>query len=318
MIASSADAAEPALLVDRLTRRYGDTLALDNVSLALAPGSALGLAGPNGGGKSTLLRIIATLERPTSGHVLIHGVDTAVDPGVARRLIGFAGPPAGAEWLTVAEDLDFAARLAGVSRADRASTIGAMLQLIDLADRRHRPLAHLSRGDRKRLSIARALLHDPEVLVLDDPFDGLDAGARLELQVVLAELTAIGKTLLVTAATLAELADVCPEVGLLDRGRLLFLGPFESVVAGGLAGRPLRLTVASDIESAEARLAAHPGVGGLVRLDDAGILFRLDGDAADQAGLTAALIAAGVAIVELAPAPDAAEAELTRLVRSER
>jgi ABC-2 type transport system ATP-binding protein len=309
------NAVQPALVVEELSKRYGHAVALDGLSLSLEPGVVYGLTGPNGGGKSTLLRILATLDRPTGGVVRVHGRDPLAEPGAVRQIVGYAGPAVGTANLTVAEELAFAARLAGLGRAEREESVGVMLQLVDLHDRRHRMVGQLSRGDLRRLAIARALVHDPLLVLLDGPFDGLDAAARAELRAVLGELGQLGKTLVI-AAGLAELEGLCDEVGVLDRGRLVLSGPPAEVLAGGASGRPLRLTVAGDLEGARSTLAAHALVRDVLPLDEQTLLVRFAGDEADQVALLAALVGAGVAVVQLAPAVEEAEAELSRLVRA--
>jgi ABC-2 type transport system ATP-binding protein len=306
--------AAPALVVERLTRRFGRVLALDDLSLSLESGVVYGLTGPNGGGKSTLLRILATLERPTSGRISVHGRDPLSEPRAVRQIVGYAGPPTGTPNLTVLEELAFAARLAGLGLAEREEAIGVMVQLVDLHDRRHRAVGTLSRGDLRRLSIARALVHDPLLVLLDGPFDGLDAAARAELRAVLAELGQLGKTLLIAAAGLGELSGLCHAVGVLDRGRLVMSGPTEELLAAS-AGRPLRLTVAGGVELARAVLTRHGAARDPLELDEETLLFRFDGDAGDQASLVADLVASGVKVVQLAPAVEEAEAELAQLVR---
>jgi ABC-2 type transport system ATP-binding protein len=307
--------AAPALVVERLSRRYGQTLALDDLSLSLESGVVYGLTGPNGGGKSTLLRILATLERPTSGRVSVHGRDPLAEPRAVRQILGYAGPATGTPNLTVVEELAFAARLAGLGHAERDESVGVMLQLVDLHDRRHRTVGTLSRGDLRRLSIARALVHDPLLVLLDGPFDGLDAAARAELRAVLGELGQLGKTLLIAAAGLGELSGLCHAVGVLERGRLVLSGPTEELLAAS-AGRPLRLTVAAGAELARAVLSRHAAVRDSLELDEQTILFRFDGDTDSQAALLTDLVASGVPVVQLAPAVEEAEAELAQLVRS--
>ena len=222
--------APPALIVERLTKRYGGVVALDAVSLVVSAGSAYGLVGPNGGGKTTLLRVLAMLERPSAGSVRVLGLDPVANPSSVRRIVGYAGPPVGTPELTVGEEMAAAARLGGVGAIERDESIAAMLQIVDLYDRRHRRVAELSRGDRKRLAIARALVHDPALLLLDGPFEGLDGRAQGELRAVLAELSSLGKTLVVAAGTLAELAGLSHAVGVLDAGRLVASGSIETLV----------------------------------------------------------------------------------------
>lgn len=306
----------PALSVEGLTKRYRATLALDGISLSLDAGAVYGLTGPNGGGKSTLLRILATLERPSGGSIRIHGRDPIAEPRSVRRLIGYGGSAGATTGLTVSEELAFAAQLAGVGRVEREDSVAIMLQLVDLHDRRNRRVEELSRGDLRRLAVARALVHDPLLVLLDGPFDGLDAAARTELRAVLAELATLGKTLLISAAGIAELSGLCDAVGVLDRGRLILSGPTDELLAASDPGRPLRLTVAAGLDAAQAILLAHSLVRDPQPLDDITLLFRFDGDPTSQAQLLADLIAAGVQVAQLAPALDEAEAELARLIRS--
>jgi ABC-2 type transport system ATP-binding protein len=312
---SEGSVAVPALVVERLSKRYGQVVALDDLSLTLESGIVYGLIGPNGGGRSTLLRVLATLERPSAGQVRVHGRDPLTEARAVRQIVGYAGPPTGTPNLTVVEELAFAARLAGLGQAERDEAVSVMLQLLDLQDRRHRPVGTLSRGDLRRLAIARALVHDPLVVLLDGPFDGLDAAARAELRAVLGELGQLGKTLLIAAGGLSELRGLCHAVGVLDRGRLVLSGPIEELLAAG-AGRPLRLTVTGGLGAARAVLARHADARDPIELDEETLLFHLDGDAGVQAALLADLIASGVPVVQLVPALDEAEAELAQLVRS--
>jgi len=248
--------APPALVVEGLTKRYGAVAALDGVSFVLPPGTVYGLVGPNGSGKTTLLRILATLERPTAGAVRLAGLDPLASPGAVRRVVGYAGPPIGTPELTVGEEIAAAARLAGVGGLERGESIAAMLQIVDLYDRRHRRVAELSRGDRKRLAVARALVHDPTVLLLDGPFEGLDGRAQGELRAVLAELAALGKTLVVAASTLAELAGLAHAVGVLDAGRLVASGPIEELLA---TADPAVADLLRALEGSDAGLLAAAG-----------------------------------------------------------
>jgi ABC-2 type transport system ATP-binding protein len=316
--APPAEPAPAALDVVGLSKQLGSIWAIEDVSLQLPVGLAYGIAGPNGSGKSTLLRVLATLERPTRGSVRVLGLDPLLDPAGVRRLIGYVGRPSGTPALTVLEELEMAARLRGVGAAERRETVPAMLQLVDLHERRHRPVGQLSLGDLRRLALARALVHDPAVLLLDGPLEGLDASARAELRAVLVELPLMGKTLLVTGATVVELAGLCDEVGLLDRGRLVASGPIDQLLGGGEPGRPLRLLLADAASGRAARsvLEGHPQVSGLQSVDERAYLLRLSGDAAAQAVLVGDLVAAGALVVELAPAREEAEAELARAVRS--
>ncbi|TAK24107.1 MAG: ABC transporter ATP-binding protein [Chloroflexota bacterium] len=307
---TAGDAA--AIAAIDLTRRHGDNRSVDGVSLSVDSGEVYGLAGPNGGGKSTLLRILALIERPSSGALRIGGVDAIADPRRARRMIGYAGPVTGSPLLTIVEELDYAARLRGVT-SGRSDTIDALLHLVDLHDRRRRPIGSLSDGDYRRLSIARALVHDPSVVLLDGPFEAIDAATRIEFRAIVGELRALGKAIVLTATAVGDLAGVCDVVGFLNGGRLVY----EDVPANLLrsAGRPLRLVVAGDVGLVERWLVARVHVTSPAIVGERAIAFWFDGDDAGQAALLGDLIADDFGVISFGLVEDEADAELARMAR---
>jgi ABC-2 type transport system ATP-binding protein len=283
-----------ALRVSQLSRHFGDVVALDDVSFAIDEGRFFGLVGENGSGKTTLARLVVGLDRPTSGSVAIFGIDVARHPRAARRLVGFAGQEGVYDSLSVAEQLDFHARLIGLDRSERAEAVTSMLQLVDLHDRRRRAATSLSPGERQRLAIARALLADPPLIVLDDPWAGLDARGQDELREVLRELRQLGKTLLVTAGDAETLRDLSDEIGQLDHGVLVAAGPPSVVIAAG--PREVRIQTVHGDDSARAILRRSPLVETLAETGDGAFVVHMSGDDVALAHLVGQLVAGGVGI----------------------
>lgn len=218
--------AAPAVRLRQVTKRYGDLVAVDSLDLEIPTGSVFGLIGPNGAGKSTTFAMIATLLEPTSGSVEVLGIDPMVQPREVRRRLGYMPDVLGVyDDLSVEEYLRFFAGAFGVPRADHESTIDGLLELVDLPTKRGSQVNSLSRGMKQRLSLARALVNDPDLLVLDEPASGLDPRARVELRLLLGQLKEMGKTIIISSHILAELAEMCSEIAILERGRLLAAGP---------------------------------------------------------------------------------------------
>ncbi len=215
-----------------LTRAFGQRVAVDRLSLRVEAGAALGLVGAPGAGKTTAIRMLAALLAPTSGDAAIAGASIKRDAARVRRLVGYLPAESGVyPDMTVAEHMDFFAACHGIPAAERGPLIGDLLQLVDLGHRRNDRLGRLTRATRQRLALARALLHDPPVLLLDEPATGLDPRARVELRELLAELRGMGKTILLTSRRLAEVEDLCTDVAVLDGGRVAVSGELRSVRA---------------------------------------------------------------------------------------
>ncbi len=212
-----------------LTKIFGKTTAVDRLSIQVGAGSIFGIVGPNGAGKTTLMRMLATLLPPTSGDALVGGASIRRHAARVRRLVGYLPDASGVyPDMTVAEYMSFFAACYGVPASDRAALIGDLLTLVDLSHRRDEPMEKLSPGMRRRLGLARALVHDPHVLLLDDATAGLDPRARVELRELLKELRSMNKTIVLTSHILAELEDMCTHIAILERGRILVAG--ESAV----------------------------------------------------------------------------------------
>ncbi|MGE0706782.1 MAG: ABC transporter ATP-binding protein [Planctomycetota bacterium] len=287
-----------------VSKVYSGTLALDQVNLAVPRGEIFGFIGPNGAGKTTTLRILATLTRPTGGVAKVCGFDVARSPLEVRGRMGYLpdGAPTVSD-LTVGEFLEFFAGAYGLSGARRRETVRDVLQLVDLSEKHHRGVATLSLGMRQRLGLARVLLHDPQVLLLDEPGTGLDPRARVEIREVLRELGALDKTILVSSHILGELNELCTSIGILEQGRIVFAGPLDEAKAR-VRGRGVEVRVGGGPEAtavAEGLLAGLDAVEE-VALDDDGELLRVTlRDGASPGALARRLVENGLELLLLRP-----------------
>ncbi|HMO26910.1 MAG TPA: ABC transporter ATP-binding protein [Tepidisphaeraceae bacterium] len=230
MITAPTDA--PAVEARGLTMRYGTLTALDAFDLTLAPGEVFGFIGPNGAGKTTTMKIIAGLLEPTSGVARVLGRDVATHGDFVRRSVGYMPDFIGVyDDLRVDEYLDFFASAYGIPRRQRRKIVDDVLELTDLSIKRDALVESLSRGMTQRLSLARVLVHDPPVLLLDEPASGLDPRARIEIRELLRELKRLGKTILVSSHILSELGEFCDSLGIIERGRLIVSGTVKDLVA---------------------------------------------------------------------------------------
>jgi ABC-2 type transport system ATP-binding protein len=289
-----------------LIKRYDSTLAVAGVDLTVEEGEIFGLVGPNGAGKTTTLRMLATLLRPTAGQAEIAGHSVTRHPDRVRRVLGFMPDVFGVyDDMKVWEYLDFFARCYGIPAAGRRRMIGDLLELVDLADKRDQYVQTLSRGMQQRLCLAHALVHDPEVLLLDEPASGLDPRARVELRELLRELRALGKTILISSHILPELEELCTSVAIVDRGLVLAQGRVSDIERRLRFGAVLRVRLLADsdqLESARDRFAADPDVASAVILEDGTIELGFRGDDASTARLLADTVRADVPVVSFARA----------------
>lgn len=241
----SGEVLDPAVSATGLGKRFGPTVAVDDIDLDIPAGSIFGLIGPNGAGKTTTLSIIATLVRPSAGRVDVLGHDPVREPRAVRRRLGYMPDQLGVyDDMNVDEYLDFFAAAHGTARRERGALVGALLELVDLEVKRSSPVQSLSRGMKQRLSLARVLVHDPEVLILDEPASGLDPRARVELRDLLVRLQGMGKTIVISSHILAELEQVCTDVAIMEAGRLLAAGPPRDILERLGGGRRIRVTFA--------------------------------------------------------------------------
>jgi ABC-2 type transport system ATP-binding protein len=289
-----------------LVKRYPGTVAVAGLDLAVASGEIFGLVGPNGAGKTTTLRILATLLTATSGHAEIAGIDIRRNPDDARRVLGFMPDVFGVyDDMKVWEYLDFFARCYGIPAARRRRMIGDLLDLVDLGDKRDAYVQSLSRGMQQRLCLAHTLVHDPEVLLLDEPASGLDPRARVELRELLRELRALGKTIVISSHILPELEELCTSVAIVDHGQVLVHGRVSDIERRLRYGAVLRVTVlGTDSALAVARdhFAADPRVASAAVLDSRVIEIGFRGDDEEAAQLLAGAVSAGIRVSSFARA----------------
>jgi ABC-2 type transport system ATP-binding protein len=231
-------AADIAIRTVELTKRYAGVLAIDHVTLSIPKGSLFGLIGPNGAGKTTTLAILASVVAPTSGQTEILGFDPVEFPAELRRVVGYMPDALGVyEGLRVDEYLEFFAAAYRIARSQWAGLIDGLLELVDLQDKRSAMVDSLSRGMKQRLSLARALVHDPAVLLLDEPASGLDPRARFDLRALLIELRTMGKTVVISSHILSELEEMCTDVAIMGAGKVLASGPPDELREAMRPGR---------------------------------------------------------------------------------
>ena len=289
-----------------LVKRYPGTLAVAGLDLTVGEGEIYGLVGPNGAGKTTTLRILATLLAATSGQAEVAGIDVRRNPDAARRVLGFMPDVFGVyDDMKVWEYLDFFARCYGIPGARRRRMIGDLLDLVDLGDKRDSYVQGLSRGMQQRLCLAHTLVHDPQVLLLDEPASGLDPRARVELRELLRELRALGKTIVISSHILPELEELCTSVAIVDHGRVLAQGRVSDIERRLRAGAVLRVKVLADdagIEAARAWFGEQPFVASASLNPDGTIEIGFRGDDQETSRLLAAAVTAGLPIMTFARA----------------
>jgi len=241
-----------------LTKRYRDVVALDNLNLEVKEGEIFGYIGPNGAGKTTTLKILATLLTPTRGRAQVCGYDVGRESRKIRPLIGYMPDFFGVyEDMTVEEYLTFFAAAYGLKGDKRKRIVGGVLDLTDLAGKRSSMVEALSRGMQQRLGLARTLVHDPKVLILDEPASGLDPRARIEIRALLKEVKKMGKTIIISSHILTELAELCDSIGILEKGRLLFSGTQEELARKTGSGGLIEVAVADRLSEAAELLKTH-------------------------------------------------------------
>lgn len=284
------------LEVKNLRKDYGGFLAVKGISFQLKPGDVFGFIGSNGAGKTTTIRMLATLLEPTSGSATLHGIDVIEQPMEIRRMIGYMPDFFGLyDDVKVWEYLDFFAAIYGVER--RPQVIDEVLELTDLTVKKDAFVQSLSRGMQQRLCLARCLVHDPKLLLLDEPASGLDPRARADLKELIAELGRMGKIVIVSSHILPELADFCNCVGIIERGELLAFGAVKDIVRQMQPAKKLEVKLLGPSNAAVDWLGAKSGVDSIEARDSETVSFQLHGDDGDQQQLLAAMVAAGVPVL---------------------
>ena len=228
--------------IEELTKRYGRFLALDHVNFHINKGDIFGFVGPNGAGKTTTMRIMCGLIKATSGNVVIDGVNVLKRPAEVKRLIGYVPDFFGVyDNLKVMEYMAFYGSMYGMRKADVVDASERLLELVNLQDKHEAFVDSLSRGMKQRLCVARSLIHDPELLILDEPGSGLDPRSRVEMWNLLKRLSAMGKTIMISSHILPELSEMCDSIGVLDHGRMVASGNVDEILDHSDAVSPVRI-----------------------------------------------------------------------------
>jgi ABC-2 type transport system ATP-binding protein len=273
---------------------YGDFTAVDCIDLQIDAGETFGFIGPNGAGKSTTIRFLATLLRASRGHGSVAGCDVMRDPVGVRQSVGYMPDNFGVyDGMRVWEFLDFFAVAYRIGRTERKQIIDNVLELLDLSHKRDDFVNGLSRGMKQRLCLAKTLVHDPPVLILDEPASGLDPRARVEVKALLKELRKMGKTILISSHILTELADCCTSIGIIERGQILMHGPIDSVYRQIRRNRIVEIQFISGEEAGLSILRSSPALRSLEMAPNA-IVAELETDDEGLADLMEHLIKEGV------------------------
>ncbi len=303
-----------------LTKKYGELIALDNLNLTIDEGTCFGFIGPNGAGKTTTIKILATLLKPTWGEARIDGKTVGYQNHLIRPLIGYVPDFMGAyQDMTVAEYLEFFAACYGLTGAKRETTIADVLALTDLSYKAASEVNGLSRGMQQRLAVARVLLHDPKVLLMDEPSSGLDPRARIEMRELLKELRRMGKTILISSHILYELGELCNAVGVIEQGKLIFAGPVSEIMARAKVGQVVQLVVEERTNEAAELLGKLKGVLRVDIADESGVR-RIDVTLEPNAVLSPSelasrLLANGFRLARLHPEQVSLETAFMRLTK---
>jgi ABC-2 type transport system ATP-binding protein len=300
-----------------LTKRYGKLDAVTDLNLKIPNGALFGLIGPNGAGKTTTLRMLAGLLEPTSGEIMLKGQVTNHDWRDLRRQIGYMPDFFGVyEDMLVWEYLDFFARCYDLNSSRREQVIDELLELVDLTEKRNSYVQTLSRGMRQRLCLAHALVHDPQVLLLDEPASGLDPRARVEMRELLRELGSMGKSIVVSSHILTELAELCDSVGIIEKGLLVASGPVDEISLHVRQGRMLRIRILGQVSEAEAILRDQIGVGQI--FENNGFLeVQYLGDDEASAELLAVLVSRGIRVASFSEVASNLEDIFLKLTKGE-
>lgn len=289
----------PAVQTSNLTRAYGDMIALDKLDLTIHQGDLFGFIGSNGAGKTTTLRILATFLTPSGGGARVMGHDVVNEADAVRHVIGYMPDFFGVyKDMEVTEYLDFFGACYKIPSAKREQTVNDVLELVGLTEKRGALIGALSRGMQQRIGLARVLIHDPKVLLLDEPASGLDPRARIEMMAILEELKRLGKTVIISSHILSELQTLCNRVAIIERGKLIYSGPVRGAREQMHTGRIVWVTAQGDLDRAVELLKARPEVSE-VELQEDRLKISLIDHEADHAFVAEQLVTNGYRLLEL-------------------
>src|SRR5262245_53784263 len=307
----------PAVQTFGLTRMYGNIAALQGLDLTVLKGDLFGFIGSNGAGKTTTLRILATFLTPSGGSAQILGRDVVRDADAVRHLIGYMPDFFGVyKDMEVTEYLDFFGACYKIPAAQRERTVADVLELVGLSEKKGSLIGALSRGMQQRLGLARVLIHDPQLLLLDEPASGLDPRARIEMMAILQELQRMGKTIIISSHILSELQSLCNRVAIIEKGRLIYCGPVQGVRDQMSQGRVVWVRVSSDQAQAVEMLKARAEVAE-VATSDGEIKVTLLNHDTDHSIIADVLVRGGAKLIELREDEIGLEEVFMRVTRGE-
>ena len=299
MTAPSTVPPVPAVQTIGLTRLYGQIAALQSLDLTVQRGDLFGFIGSNGAGKTTTLRILATFLAPTAGRAFVLGNDVVTEADAVRHIIGYMPDFFGVyKDMEVTEYLDFFGACYRIPAAKREQTVSDVLELVGLSEKKGALIGALSRGMQQRLGLARVLIHDPQLLLLDEPASGLDPRARIEMMAILQELQRMGKTIIISSHILSELETLCNRVAIIERGELIYCGPVQGMRDQMAAGRIVWVRVNGDTAQAADLLRARPEVASVEPFDGK-LKITLNGHDTDHSLVAEVLVRGGVRLIEL-------------------
>ncbi|MBX3080687.1 MAG: ABC transporter ATP-binding protein [Anaerolineae bacterium] len=299
---ASTFAGENIIETKDLVKRYGKLTAVDHLTLQVPRGAIYGFVGPNGAGKTSTMRILTTLMLPTSGQAFVAGHEVTKDPRAVRRVIGYMPDFFGVyDDMKVWEYLDFFAACYDIPESERPQMITDLLELVDLSTRREDMVDKLSRGMKQRLCLARTLAHDPQVLILDEPASGLDPRARIEIRELLVELSKMGKTIFFSSHILADVAEICTHIGIVEAGQMVMQGSLNEVQRKLMPHREAIVTLLDKADEAKSVLLGIDGVINVEPLPDEANKKRLrvsfNGDDAILSAMMTAITSKGIPMV---------------------
>ncbi len=292
---------EPVVLTEGLTKRYGEFCALDDLNIHVDRGRILGFIGPNGAGKTTTIKIMVGLSKPTSGTARIAGVNCSEEAGKIKHLVGYMPDKFGSyDNMRVREYLDFFGSVFGIRAKDRKKRIEEVMEITNATYMQDKFVESLSHGMQQRVGIARTLLHDPEVLIFDEPANGLDPKARIEMREILLRLAAEGKTLIVTSHILPELARICDTVAIITGGKLRAFGELDEVMKSlcPMRSYEVQLAQSDDLETAEQFLSSMIEGEISVSRQERTIRFPTADSEDELASVLAKLVSSGISVVQ--------------------
>ncbi|KPU27690.1 ABC transporter [Caloranaerobacter sp. TR13] len=285
------------LKIENLTKKFGKTKAVDSISLEIKKGDIFGFVGPNGAGKTTTLKMIATLLKPTSGDIHIDGTSIYENVRETRSKIGYMPDFFGVyDNLKVVEYLEFYSDVAGIQKSEINKRIDEMLELVDLTDKKDEYVDNLSRGMKQRLCLARSLIHNPKLLILDEPASGLDPRARVHMKEILKELKNRGKTIIISSHILPELSELCTSLCVMEQGKIVISGTFDEIMNRVEGRKTIKIKVLESVDEAITFLSEETLVSSIKNSGNE-IEFAFNGNEKDMANILKKLVTRHIPVV---------------------